>query len=290
MGLKPRKLQSIAELPDWFLQADYKKADSLDALGWYYQLQARVHIAYTLTWVETESEARGYGERHHEQWLLSRDLMLELKRCPVFDVKDERFQTKFIGYSSLLHPPSSGVVIPSVEDISEFLTRVDAEERNSLIESLTGGIVAPASAQTHSVGYSLELYPNLLLKVDLDVPLAELVRAFELLVTDLKRENKSPDIRKQRYRGIRFEEWVRLGILPYLDLKAWELEEGVTVPLPIMMESIFKDLSDDISPENEDTLRKTTAKLATQIFNGNILKVLSAQALAETAPHANPEN
>ena len=109
-------------------------------------------------------------------------------------------------------------------------------------------------------------------------------------MVDLKRENKSPDIRKQRYRGIRFEEWVRLGILPYLDLKAWELEEGVTVPLPIMMESIFKDLSDDISPENEDTLRKTTAKLVTQIFNGNILKILSAQALAETAPHLNPEN
>ena len=289
MAFKPRKLQSIAELPVWFLQADYKKAKGLDALGWYYQLQARVYIAYTLTWPETESEVRGYGERDHERWLLGRDLMLELKRCPVFDHKSEGFQ-KFLGYTSLLDPPSSGVTISYIGDISEFLIRLNTEERDSLLESLTGEIGVSTSSQTRPVGYSPELYPNLLLKVDLDVPLAELIRAFELLVVDLKRENKSPDIRKQRYRGIRFEEWVRLGILPYLDLKAWELEEGVTVPLPIMMESIFKDLSDDISPENEDTLRKTTAKLVTQIFNGNILKILSAQALAETAPHLNPEN
>jgi hypothetical protein len=289
MVSKPRKLQSIAELPFWFLHADYKKAEKLDALGWYYQLEARVHIAHTLTWRETESEARGYGERHHEQWLLSRDLMLELKSCPVFDEKSETFQAKFVGYSSLLHPPSSGVSISSIDDISEFLIKADVGERDSLVESLTGGMAGSTSPQTRPVGYFTELYPKLLLKVDLDVPSAELARAFDLLVADLKRKNKSPEIIKQRYRGLRFEDWVRIGILPYLDLKAWELEEGVTISLPIMTEAIFKDMQDDISPENEETLRKTTAKLATQIFHGNVLKVLATQALAEISPHVQPE-
>jgi hypothetical protein len=67
-----------------------------------------------------------------------------------------------------------------------------------------------------------------------------------------------------------FNEWIRIGILPYLDLKIWEMQENVSIPNRVMADAIF---TDEIS--GEETVRKTTDKLACQVLEGDILKELA---------------
>ena len=69
---------------------------------------------------------------------------------------------------------------------------------------------------------------------------------------------------------------MRFGVLPYLDLKFWELETGNKIPLRVIADAIYP-----IGEGGEETVRKTTVPLANSLIQNNNLRILIAQVATE---------
>ena len=75
-----------------------------------------------------------------------------------------------------------------------------------------------------------------------------------------------------QFRTPDYREWARVGILQYLDLKAWEKQAEVTIPNRVMADAIFPH-----GEGGEEVVRKTTAKLADEVLRGGrVLDILAS--------------
>jgi hypothetical protein len=94
----------------------------------------------------------------------------------------------------------------------------------------------------------------------------------DLFVKAIRREgsNNKRDISSVRYRRPDIDNWVRLGLLPFIDLKIWEMQQGAKISNRIMADAIFA-----MGEGGEETVRKTTEVLARQVIDGDMLDVLA---------------
>lgn len=116
--------------------------------------------------------------------------------------------------------------------------------------------------------------------VDLSLPDAILVKAFKQWLKNARKET-STGKNSKRYRKPDFESWIRLGILPWLDLNIWEVEANVTIPNRVMANAIYLP-----GTGGEETVRKTTKPLALNLIKDENetdcpLSSLAAQAAYE---------
>lgn len=116
--------------------------------------------------------------------------------------------------------------------------------------------------------------------VDLNLPDAVLLKAFKQWLENARKET-STGKNTRRYRKPDFESWIRLGILPWLDLNIWEVEANVTIPNRVMANAIYPP-----GDGGEETVRKTTKPLALRLIKdhveiGHPLSSLAAQAAHE---------
>lgn len=95
--------------------------------------------------------------------------------------------------------------------------------------------------------------------VDLTMPDAILVEAFKAWLATV-REEFYIDSPKQ-YRRPDFASWVRLGVLPYLDLVSWAELTGKSIPNRLMASLLFPT-----GDGGEETIRKTTAPIAMEMI------------------------
>ncbi len=83
---------------------------------------------------------------------------------------------------------------------------------------------------------------------------------------------------KKCYRKPDFNEWQRLGILPFLDLTCWASESALVIPYRVMADAIYPP-----GEGGEETVRKTTAPLAEMLMSEEALDALAHQAALEIA-------
>lgn len=111
--------------------------------------------------------------------------------------------------------------------------------------------------------------------VDLNFPDKILIENFKQYLAARRAESKTENLSKTN-RQQDYYDWVRFGVLPYLDLKLWELETGNKIPLRVIADAIYP-----IGEGGEETVRKTTAPLATSLIHNNHLRILIAQVAAD---------
>jgi hypothetical protein len=73
-------------------------------------------------------------------------------------------------------------------------------------------------------------------------------------------------------------DWIRYGVLPYLDLRAWEIHAGVNIPYHVMAIAVLPR-----AVGGDETVRKTTSKLAGTLISAEYLAMLAALASDETS-------
>lgn len=119
--------------------------------------------------------------------------------------------------------------------------------------------------------------------INLDLPDSILIDSFRQWLKSARFDTKTTAAAK-RYRKPDFDSWVRLGILPFLDLTIWAIETGVSIPNRVMADAIFHP-----GEGGEEVVRKTTEPTALKLVDERDsegmapLDALCAQAALELA-------
>lgn len=111
------------------------------------------------------------------------------------------------------------------------------------------------------------------LTLDLSAPDEVLFKEFEELLRKLRglKTNWGMPIDVP----IKFNAWIKFGILPYMDLWIWGLETGTQIPNRVMADAIFPE-----GEGGEEIVRKSTGPVAKRLLETPALYALSAVAAA----------
>ena len=112
--------------------------------------------------------------------------------------------------------------------------------------------------------------------VDLNFPDKILLETFKQYLATRRAESKTEHLSKP-LREQDFYDWTRFGVLPYLDLKFWEMETKNKIPLRVLADAIYPP-----GEGGEETVRKTTAPLAKSLIEYHNLRILIAQVADES--------
>jgi Family of unknown function (DUF6387) len=113
--------------------------------------------------------------------------------------------------------------------------------------------------------------------VDLNYPDKILLETFKQYLATRRAESKTEHLSKP-LREQDFYDWCRFGVLPYLNLRLWEMETGNKIPLRVLADAIYPS-----GEGGEETVRKTTAPLAKSLIDYHNLRILVAQVATELA-------
>lgn len=242
------RLKNSSQLPDWFELEKYAGTKDLTSIDWYWQIAARTHLAQHITWAAPKE----FYERHKgnpvamkalENQRVSAALLQASRQTPILDIAEPLHGG--ISIEDFLDKPSAGVSYASPEDIKRH-----------------GG-------ETNFVRHT-QISNEVMANIDLDVPERLLIESFTAFIRQAKTRGFASTHEGDRFRTPNFKEWVRVGLLPYLDLALWGIEEDVTIPNRVYCNAIFP-----YADEGEDVIRKTTAPLAQQTLDGFFLKILA---------------
>lgn len=126
-------------------------------------------------------------------------------------------------------------------------------------------------------GWSAHHAKTSLVVVNLTLPDAVLIQSFRDLLPRLREQvsfrRQGPVPTNAR---VAPEEWVRIGVLPYLDLRLWANETSHRITNRTFADAIFPP-----GEGGEEIVRKTTSKVAAELMTNAFLQRLLAAAVDE---------
>ena len=288
------RIKNISELPKWFHLDKYKTAKKLNAAGWYEQFAVRGKM---MEWFNTKVEPKFQDMLKAE---LSEALKV-IRETPIFDINgagkgklsgiffflEAKDICKTHNNIPAVHPMTleqfniirSGIDPKKLEYAKLWSEQFEAEEINFfhvykyepwIRQPLTRSATEEAKDEN---GFGFRGIDPVV--VDLNFPDKILIETFKQYLASRRVESKTEHLSKPN-RQQDYYDWVRFGVLPYLDLKFWELETGNKIPLRVIADAIYP-----MGEGGEETVRKTTAPLANSLIHNNHLRILIAQAATE---------
>lgn len=117
------------------------------------------------------------------------------------------------------------------------------------------------------------------LRIDLRLPHELRVQQVEQVLAVLQAQlpENAPIVRE-----LDFPKWIEFGVLPYLDLLVWQHQTGVRLSYAAMAELLFQS---DLK-KGEETVRKTTARLANELVTEAALREVHGHAVIENSRKA----
>lgn len=290
------RIKHVSELPKWFNLDKYKKAKKLDAAGWYEQLRLRANFLAYLdpTQDEVPTEIR--------ELPIFKNALAEaiatFRETPIFDIKGEG-RGKLPIFLYFEDPSSLCEKLDHTLGVHQ-MTFEEFELVRSAIDPIKLQYVACWKDQfqyrmldTSKPFYKFESWirepirksmieeikdehdfgPRNLdtVVIDLNFPDKILIENFKQYLAARREESKTEYLSKPN-RQQDFYDWIRFGVLPYLDLKLWEIETGDKIPLRVLADAIYPP-----GEGGEETVRKTTAPLAKSLIEYHNLRILLAQ-------------
>ncbi|MBV4480548.1 DUF6387 family protein [Pseudomonas khavaziana] len=260
-----------SDIPSWFVLSKYAFASELDSAGWYEQILAREQLFLMM------GHRKNCGGPPNEKDLASRlgsEIWLDAK----VSFKGPGILPSICGHDGAVGRISSSYA-KSVHSLTyrQFLQqdeRIKSEAKEKA-KQWWENISAPDFGSEKidmDLAYQVMEFVDLPLHasqnrtslhaiadVDLSMPDAILVDAFKAWLATV-REELHLDSPKQ-YRRPDFSSWVRLGVLPYLDLVSWAELTGQSIPNRLMASLLFP-----AGDGGEETIRKTTAPIAMEMI------------------------
>lgn len=284
-----KRIKHVSALPGWYSLDKYKKAESLDAAGWYEQLSVR---ADTLNL--SEALLAQSGRREGPAWQnkgIIKALNL-IRATPIIDLtSDDLLRAVFCGgalQELISRDPlyTLGVHLTTVR--SHYMTerRIEKEKRsyarNFFNQFDDDNWLKPFKYKgmewmnwpIDEIADSSRLHLNA--QVNLRLPDKVLIAQFKQFLKDQRSTLQRVGISIENKQKPDFAAWQRFGVLPYLDLRMWEREAGIKLSNRVMADAIFAT-----GDGGEEVVRKTTAKLANTLLTEEHLETLAAVAARE---------
>lgn len=274
------KIKRLVDLPNWFDFDHYSSVSKFRAVEWNKALSQRKFLFDILKGRAEKNPdlARAYCEAFPR-------LIKGMRGIPVEDTDIDGFFGEH-GYEQTLADECRGVVPLTFRHLYEHASIASAIDGD-------GGVGGPAeswfeqmvSITSENVHTSVTVDPPLFLnhalrldetlaafRVDLQIPTAQLLKAFKSTLLQAKK-SKQKSLKTKKYYQPNFKDLTRYGLLPYLDLKIWEMETGHSITDSLMALAVTRH-------RDEDHLRTSTKKWAKKLMEGD-LGPLREQAAAE---------
>ncbi|MEQ1525990.1 MAG: DUF6387 family protein [Gallionella sp.] len=264
MARNANEVRRLSDLPKWFDLSKYKNASTLDHAGWYKNLCARKNALKLLNSTSFKQMLQKDSQNENMKGIMSG--LKSIRNTPVFS------DSSFKGKSPwLFHAPiytEFGVQQMTVYDLYFAGSRIEeAKQKYARIviaaagdgEDYYNALLWTEQEKEWKTNPMDDVLSASLIKVNLKLPENMLVEQFRAYLKKLN--GKAKKVEK-----LEFDKWIKFGVLPYLDLKIWELESGETIINRVMADAIFPS-----GEGGEDAVRKTTAKLAKELLTNEHL-------------------
>lgn len=227
-----KRIKHVSELPTWFDIKKYEFTNGLDSLGWFKQL-----IPRGLYFVKAGKISNNlFIEPDHE--LTLKKFITLARNNPHLFIDNHTAISLF----TLLHPDTS---------------------ENNKSKNFLG--VSPVNPRKESLNSMTDLY-----QINYDFSDEFLIENFKQCLAIARKKHKS--IYHQPYHKSDFLHWAKLGVLPYLDLFLWSVEEK-HITHRVLANALYP-----YGDKGEETIRKTTIPLVEEIVSQNSMIQLYAQA------------
>lgn len=301
-------IRNVNDLPDWYALEKYHAADSLDAAGWYEILLQRWNHFF---WFDRNGPEK-YKRDRHDRKNYYYDALLQSRIDPLSLLTDA-VQIALIGggqlealkydkkdFSTFSHAISPLTIrrlyqkehrlkkptrtrirawFDSMFDdfVSIELTDEYKAECKWALSFIDDPIFEAFEKEGEEMDWLDQSRGHDCVYVDLTVPDKILIQQFTDYVRQVRR--RYPDIKPAKpYKAPEYKKWIEYGLLPYLDLKLWEIENNVSIPYRVLADAIFTD-----GNMGEEMIRKTTKKMADQVMSKRYIDFLATMAAQEIA-------
>lgn len=285
-----KRIKNVSELPRWFQLKKYDFTKNLDALGWYEQFFVRGTFLYHAREMREEKEIfpedfkqAMTASRENPYTLIDNDPRLAryctyetpqyMHEHPLKTLKKNSTRglttiksitmRDYIGFKSLLRPER-------MQYIENWFNKPDSE-KDFFPEDAPWFNEPICNSFSPLYGKTLDT-----VIVNLRSPDSFLIESFKNYLAEKRKTIQI--FSKKHFRESDFNNWVNLGILPYLDLIIWGIEAEIQIPNRILADALYPH-----GEKGEETIRKTTSHLAEELLEGKSIYQLIKQAAAEIA-------
>lgn len=285
-------IRHIKELPAWFNIKKYQGLEHLKLAEWYdLLLQRHAHIRY----LELNS-----AEFYKDENSPIASALIKLRNNPLYFLNDESEVFLFGGTkllalkndSNTFNQFSFGIAPITLMQVYQiecwYKEDIKIRSRNWVDKLFSGNFdhresftVGDETTFIRSfihepISNSLEIHGELTIgetsiemskrgsrfvDIDFSLPDKALIEQFKQHLRDYRQ--KFPDsLKEEQYKYPNFNKWIDFGILPFLDLKIWQLQTSNKIPNRVMADAIYPK-----GEKGEEMIRKTTQKITRTIMS-----------------------
>lgn len=282
-----KRIRRVSDLPNWFDLTKYAAADLLNTVGWYEQLSLRRHLRQIVDSYLANIQQKGSPGEIGGQL---RQVLTLVRKAPIVDVTQSQLLKAYF-YGGALHELktrdplySHGVHLATVRDIYLTERNIDKKKRDyagKFFDQIFGDNVdlkrllkythkdwidEPVDNIIESAGIELNV------RVNMSVSDSVLIDRFRRMLLSARAKMRNKEFSgDSNWRRPDYSNWVQFGVLPFIDLLIWQREADVSIPNRVMADAIFAP-----GERGEETVRKTTSKLAFELLSQQYLRALSA--------------
>jgi len=298
MAKAGRPKKGSAGLPEWFDIEKYRVVKNFRAADWLKQLVCRRSLFDYIEHPDREKSESAQDALKEALNLLKADPVITKSR-----ILDTPPKTRFIygemravvdtalGYalSSMMSRPA-GVKDVTYFEIEGLCVHLPKNIRINLAAHLSLFLVKPAEMPTLykstslNVGEADDCLHAMLRERGMPLATIDLSLSDEALIGEfkayLKRWRKVlGKVSSPFLKSADFSSWYNNGVLPYLDLRLWEVVTGEPVRWAAFANALTKIADKPVG--SEGALAKTTKKQAAKLMDGRTLRILQSQVLRE---------
>lgn len=276
-----RQIRSSSGLPLWFRAEKYHFATQLDSVGWYEQLEIR-GLCHEL--VLDSGSREDFHSCFECEWT---ELLEAVRAEPQFLYRGTKFQDGVedwmgLNYPATYHseyPPGFFGITPF--DIRKIVSEWSPKLRKEFIRWLDNDSETSTRlarrAPRPSVNWAFKPLKSSYatpIQINANFPDKVLQESLDRYISEQREVLGSAHLMKQK-RSNTFNEWCDSGLLQYLDLSIWALQNDVKITNKVFANGIFLGSIE----KGEENIRTTTRKHAAIVLNPSAVSGLSLAAL-----------
>lgn len=295
MGSDKKIIRHVKDLPTWYDLKKYHGLSEISISSWYDLLtQRKTHLFYL---------GSGHFEIYNRNESTVFDVLLQSRKDPLHHLKNDLEIFEFGGgkLEALKHDSSNfnemsfGISPMTLRQLYMIENWFDDDVKKRVrdwVDKLNRGAITfkknfEFDAETKwiksffhepisdSLGKHSKLSDDMsemssgYVYIDYSLPNKILVKQFEQFITEHR--IKYPEtVNHENHKYPNINKWIEYGILPYFDLKIWEIQTGNSIPNRVFADAIFPG-----GEKGEEMVRKTTKKIADSIMSDGYLNFLS---------------
>lgn len=290
-----KRIKHLSELPKWFKLDKYEFTRELDALGWYEQFFVRGTFLY---------HARDMRENNEIFPDDFKQAMQASRENPYTIIDDDPRLARYCTYDTPKHMHAH-----PLKTLKQKSTRGLNAIKSITLRDYVGYKFLMRSERVRYIEdwYNLpdnkkELFPQDapwfnepicnsyspmfgksqdIVMINLRLPDSFLIESFKEHLAERRKEVNV--FSAKHFRESDYNNWINLGVLPYLDLIIWGIETETQIPNRILADALYPS-----GEKGEETIRKTTSQLAETLLDSKSIHQLVMQAAADIAEKNNP--